>query len=51
MTTADSNQRMAAEVPVRYHYLACIMLVGANAVRFGGLKDDVFNSYLIGGYM
>ena len=26
-----------------------MMLVGDNAVRFGGLKDDLFNSYLLGG--
>ena len=25
------------------------MLVGANALRFGGLKEDFFNSYLLGG--
>ena len=27
-----------------------MILVGANAVRFGGLKDDLFISYLLGGY-
>ena len=49
VTTADSIQRMADEVPAREHYLECMMLVGENAVRFGGLKDDLFNSYLLGG--
>ena len=27
-----------------------MMLVGVNAVRFGGLKDNLFSSYLLGGY-
>ena len=50
VTTADSSQRTAAEVPDREHYIACMMLVGANAVRLGGLKDDLFNIYLLSGY-
>ena len=50
VTTANSSQRTTAEVPAREHYLACMMLVGANAVRFCGLKDNLFNSYLLGGY-
>ena len=49
MTTSDSDQCTAAELPAIKHYLACMMLVGANAVRLGGLKDDLFNSYLLGG--
>ena len=40
---------MEDEVPTREHYLACMMLVGENAVRFSGLKDDFFNSYLLSG--
>ena len=49
VTMADSDQRTAAEVPVREHYPAFMMLVGATAVWFGGLKDDLFSSYLLGG--
>ena len=49
VTTANSGQRTAAEVPAREHYLALMMLVGANDVRFGGPNDDLFNSYLLGG--
>ena len=49
MTTADSSQRTAVEVPEREYYLACMMLVGTNNVRFSGLKEDLFNSYLLGG--
>ena len=51
VTTADSGQRTADKVPAREHYLTCMMLVGANAVRFGGLKEYLFNSYLLGGDM
>ena len=50
VTTDDGVHRTAAEVPVIEHYLACIMLVGVNSVRFGGLKDNLFSSYLLGGY-
>ena len=49
VTTADSSQRTAAEIPAREHYPACMMLVWVNDVRFGGLKDDLFNSYLLSG--
>ena len=49
MTTADGGQRTEDKVPTREHYLACMMLVGANAVQFCGLMDDFFNSYLLGG--
>ena len=49
VTTDDGDQRTADEVPAREHYLACMMLVGANTVRFGGLKDNLFNIYLLGG--
>ena len=49
VSTANGDQRTAAEVPAREHYLACIMLVWENAVRFGEMKDDCFNRYLLGG--
>ena len=48
-TTANGHQRMAEEVLAREHYLTCMILVGANVVRLGGLKEDLFNSYLLGG--
>ena len=51
VTTANSSQRTTAEVPAREHYLACMMLVGANSMRSVRLKDDLFNSYLLGGDM
>ena len=44
VTTADSGQNMASKIQAREHYLACMMLVGEKAIRFGGLKDDLFNS-------
>ena len=49
VTTADSGQRTAAEVLAIEHYIACMMLVGEKDMRFGGMKDDLFNSYLLGG--
>ena len=49
VTTAENSQHTAAELPAREHYLASVMLVGENAVWFGGMKDDLFNSYLFGG--
>ena len=51
VTTANSSQRTTAEVPEREHYLACMMLVGVNSMRSVRLKDDLFNSYLLGGDM
>ena len=49
VTTADISHRTAAEVPAREHYLSCMMLVGENSVRFGGMKEDLFKRCLLGG--
>ena len=48
VTAAKGDHRTAAKVPMQEQYLACTMLVGENAVQFSSLKDDLFNSYLIG---
>ena len=38
VTTADGVQRTEADVPEREHYIACMMLVGENAVWYRGMS-------------
>ena len=42
-----SNQIEAATEAAKDQYLACVILVGSNNAKFGELKDDLSNSYLL----
>ena len=43
-----SNQCEAATEAAKEKYLACMLLVGAKNAKFGELKDDLSNRYLLG---
>ena len=42
------NMREEATEAANEQHLACMILVGTNNAKFGELKDDLYNRYLLG---